>query len=230
MTNLIVLWLRCNLFFQSPKTFYCSTRFFDIWNLLTINPMVLTLLGVIPMTAETIVIQATKRGDASKGTVRKQRHSGLVPGILYKKGVSTKIEIATSNLPKGHTRSTVLKLVLDGVEKTVLMREVQVNPLNDKPIHFDFQEVEANDKVRIHVPLNFIGLTREQEKEGAFSIRTRYLEVKAPLAKLPKVIDVDVSGLKVEQSVHLHDLTLDKEVSVRTGKGQNLALASLVKI
>lgn len=192
--------------------------------------MVLTLLGVIPMTIETITIHAHKRGDASRGTVRKLRQSGLVPGILYKKGVSTKIEIAVSDLPKGHTRSSVLKLVIDGAEKTVLMREVQVDPLNDKPIHFDFQEVEANDKVRIHVPLNFIGLTREQEKEGSFSIRTRYLEVKAPLAKIPSVIDVDVSNLKADESVHLHDITLDKNIVVRTGKGQNLALASLVKI
>ena len=170
------------------------------------------------------------RGDASKGTVRKQRHSGLVPGILYKKGVSTKIEIAVSNLPKAHTRSSVMKLVLDGVEKTVLMREVQVNPLNDKPIHFDFQEVEANDLIRTHVPLNFVGLTREQEKEGSFSIRTRYLEVKAPLSKLPRSNEVDVSGLKAEQSIQLHDITLGEGIVVRTGKGKNLALASLVKI
>ncbi len=182
------------------------------------------------MTIETITIHAHKRGDASRGTVRKQRQSGLVPGILYKKGVSTKIEIAVSDLPKGHTRSSVLKLVIDGAEKTVLMREVQVDPLNDKPIHFDFQEVEANDKVRIHVPLNFIGLTREQEKEGSFSIRTRYLEVKAPLASIPSAIDVDVSNLKADESVHLHDISLDKNIVVRTGKGQNLALASLVKI
>lgn len=182
------------------------------------------------MTSEHITIHAKLRGEASKGTVRKQRHSGLVPGILYKKGVSTKIEIALTNLPKAHTRSSVMKLVLDGVEKTVLMREVQVNPLNDKPIHLDFQEVEPNDLVRIHVPLHFVGLTREQEKEGAFSIRTRYLEIKAPLSKLPRSIEVDVSGLKVEQSIHLHDITLSEGIVVRTGKGKNLALASLVKI
>jgi large subunit ribosomal protein L25 len=192
--------------------------------------MAVILIGVTSMTLENTVIHAKLRGDASKGTVRKQRHSGLVPGILYKKGVSTKIEIAITNLPKAHTRSSVMKLVLDGVEKTVLMREVQVNPLNDKPIHFDFQEVEPNDLIRTHVPLNFVGLTREQEKEGAFSIRTRYLEVKAPLSKLPGSIEVDVSSLKVEQSIQLHDITLGEGIIVRTGKGKNLALASLVKI
>lgn len=192
--------------------------------------MAATLIGVFSMTLENIVIHAKLRGNTSKGTVRKLRHSGLVPGILYKKGDSTKIEISTANLPKTHTRSNVIKLVLDGVEKTVLMREVQVNPLNDKPIHFDFQEVGPNEVIRTHVPLHFVGLTREQEKEGSFSIRARYLEVKAPLSKLPQKIEVDVSQLKVEQSIQLHDITPGEGVVVRTGKGKNFALASLVKV
>jgi large subunit ribosomal protein L25 len=110
------------------------------------------------------------------------------------------------------------------------MREVQVNPLNDKPIHFDFQEVEPGDKVRIHVPLHFVGLTREQEKEGHFSVRTRYLEVKTTLELLPKHIEVNVGHLKVEHSVRLHDLSLPHGVVVRSGHGKNIALASLVKV
>ena len=87
-----------------------------------------------------------------------------------------------------------------------------------------------NDKVRTHVPLNFVGLTREQEKEGAFNIRVRYLEVRCLLSKLPRAIDVDVSQLRADQSVQLFDLKLPKELYVKTGKGKNVALASIVKI
>ncbi|WP_161597783.1 50S ribosomal protein L25 [Fluviispira multicolorata] len=182
------------------------------------------------MTLENIVIHAQVRESASKSTVRKRRQSGLVPGVLYRKGTATQIAISASNLPKEHTRSCVVKLVLNDEEKSVLMREVQVHPITDKPLHFDFQEVQANDVVRTHVPLNFVGLTREQEKEGAFNIRTRYLEVKSKLSNLPRSIEVDVSGLKVDQSVQLHDLKLAEGIVVRTGKGKNVALASLVKI
>ncbi|BBH52216.1 50S ribosomal protein L25 [Fluviispira sanaruensis] len=182
------------------------------------------------MTLENIVIHAQVRESASKSAVRKHRQSGLVPGVLYRKGTAVQIAISSSNLPKEHTRSSVVKLVLNGEEKSVLMREVQVHPLTDKPLHFDFQEVQENDVVRTHVPLNFVGLTREQEKEGAFNIRTRYLEIKTKLANLPRSIEVDVSGLKADQSVQLHDLKLAEGVVVRTGKGKNVALASLVKI
>ena len=179
---------------------------------------------------ENISIQAELRKTSSKGELKKGRVSGTIPGIVYGKGAPTLIAIPVSNLPKKHTHTGILKLVVNGAEKTVLMREVQVNALTDKPIHFDFQEVAPEDKVRVHVPLNFVGLTREQEKEGAFNLRIRYLELKSPLKILPRSIDVDVSKLKVGESVQLFDLNLPKEILVRTGKGKNVALASLVKM
>lgn len=182
------------------------------------------------MTLENTTIQAELRSASSKGELKKGRTNGTIPGVVYHKGKSTLISIATSNLPKKHTHTGLIKLVLNGAEKTVLMREVQVDTLTSKPLHFDFQEVSAEDKVRTHVPLNFVGLTREQEKEGAFNIRIRYLEVKTILSKLPRTIDVDVSKLKAGESVQLFDLNLPKELFVKTGKGKNVALASIVKI
>lgn len=188
------------------------------------------LFGVNHMTLENITIQAELRDKSSKGEIKKGRKNGTIPGIVYQRGKSTPISIATSNLPKKHTHTGVVKLVLNGSEKNVLMREVQVDALTDKPLHFDFQEVSMDDKVRTHVPLNFVGLTREQEKEGAFNIRMRYLEIKSILSKIPRTIDVDVSQLKTGESVQLFDLKLPKDLFVKTGKGKNVALASLVKI
>lgn len=182
------------------------------------------------MNLENITIQAELRQVCSKGKIKKNRENGFVPGILYQNGKSTCITVAVSHLPKKHTHTGVVKLVVDGAEKTVLMREVQVDTLTGKPIHFDFQEVSPEDKVRAHVPLNFVGLTREQEKEGAFNIRVRYLEIKSFLSKLPRSIDVDVSQLKAGESIQLFDLKLPSDLFVKTGKGKNVALASIVKI
>ena len=188
------------------------------------------LFGVNHMTLENTTIQAELRNASSKGEIKKGRANGSIPGVIYCKGKSIPISIAVSNLPKKHTHTGLVKLVLNGAEKLVLMREVQVDTLTDKPLHFDFQEVSMEDKVRTHIPLNFVGLTREQEKEGAFNIRMRYLEIKSLLSKLPRTIDVDVSKLKAGDSVQLFDLNLPKDLFVKTGKGKNVALASLVKI
>lgn len=182
------------------------------------------------MSLENIIIQAELREQSSKGAIKAGRKNGSIPGIVYHKGKSTPISVLTSNLPKKHTHTGIVKLVVNGAEKTVLMREVQVDPLTDKPLHFDFQEVSQNDKIRAHVPLNFVGLTREQEKEGAFNIRIRYIEIRTLLSKLPRSIDVDVSKLKAGESIQLFDLNLPKDLYVKTGKGKNVALASIVKI
>ncbi len=182
------------------------------------------------MSSEKITIQAEHRAQAPRGFHKKSRLQGLIPGILYRQGKSFPISVHANTLPKKHSHSQVISMSIDGKEHSVLMREVQVNPLNDSPLHFDFQEVSSTDKVRVHVPLNFIGLTREQEKEGQFSIRVRYLELRTTVSQLPQQIDVDVSTLKAGESIQLFDLNLSKDFYVKTGKGKNVALASIVKL
>lgn len=173
-------------------------------------------------------IKAEVRTDITKSANRRLRLNGSLPGTLYSKGNATNIAISTATLPKEHTRSNVTRLSLDGNVKNVLMREVQVDPLNDQPIHFDFQEVSDTDKVRVNVPLEFVGFTREQEKEGNLGVLVRYLDTVGLMSDIPPTIKVDVSGLRAGGSVRLFDLQLPKGLRIRTGKGQNVALASLV--
>jgi len=182
------------------------------------------------MTEKSIVIHAQTRSEVGKTAARRLRQQGTIPGVLYHKGKAVQLAISAANLPKEHTRAQVVKLVLDQAEKTVVMREVQVDPLTEKPLHFDFQEVSPEDKITISVPIKYVGLTREQEKEGSFSIHTRYLLIKTKVAKLPTVIEIDVSHLKVTQSVFLRDVKVAPEVMIRTAKGKNIALASIAKI
>jgi len=182
------------------------------------------------MSSENIVIHVESRSKSSKGAIAQLRKTGLIPGVIYRKGTATQINVPLSNLPKGHTRAAQVKLVLDGVEKAVLMREVQINPLTDQPIHFDFQEVLQDDVINVDVPLNYVGLTREQEKEGNFSVLVRSLRIRSAVSAIPASIEVDVSKLKGGESVQLFDIGLPQSLRVLTGKGKNVALASIVKL
>jgi large subunit ribosomal protein L25 len=107
------------------------------------------------------------------------------------------------------------------------MRDVQVDPLKDTPLHMDFQEVAPTEIVKAKVPLNFTGLTREQEKEGSFKVLIRSLMVKGPANKLPESLNVEVGNLKVDESAHVGNLVLPEGVKLATAR--NLALASLVR-
>jgi large subunit ribosomal protein L25 len=121
-----------------------------------------------------------------------------------------------------------VKLSVGNAQKSVLMRDVQVDPLTDAPQHIDFQEVAPNDVVNVSVPLNYVGLTREQEKEGSFKVLLRSIEVVSQVSKIPVQIDVSVAHLKVDESAHLSDLVLPEGVKAKAQK--SLALASLVKL
>jgi large subunit ribosomal protein L25 len=184
--------------------------------------------GAVSMSVENIVIPAQMRALSTKGSTRKLRLEGNVPAVVYGSGKTHNISVAVKALPKGHTRSNLIKLDVEGKTLSVLMREVQVNPLTDAPTHIDFQEVKADQVVTVRVPLEFVGLTREQEKEGSFKTLIRSLEVQAPAAKLPSTLKVKVGQLAVDQTAHISDVELPEGIKLRSRK--NLALASLVRM
>lgn len=180
------------------------------------------------MTSQNFTINAQTREPASKGAIKKMRQTGLVPGIIYGRQGNTAISIPVKALPREHTRAALLNIAVGGATRMVIMREVQINPLNDQPIHIDFQEVQAGESVAVKVPLEFVGLTREQEKEGSFKTLLRSLEVVAPADKLPASLKVNVGHLKVDESAHIKDVEIPQGVALRSRT--NLALASLVKL
>ena len=180
------------------------------------------------MSAEKVIIKAQKRSLDNKSHAKKIRNEGFVLGNLSSQGKSTPIQLSEQGLPAGHQGTKLLTLELDGVEKLVFMRDVQVHPVSLKVQHIDLQEVDAKQHVRLRVPLKYVGLTREQEKDGAFKTLLRSLEVKAIASKIPESIEVSVGHLAVDQTVHMSDITAIDGVKFIASK--NLALASLVRI
>lgn len=179
------------------------------------------------MSTESIKIVAQARTLSTKGALREMRQNGVIPATVFGKTGTKNIAIPVKNLPKQHTRSSLVSLDVDGKSLTVVMRDVQVDPLKDTPIHMDFQEVGKSEVIKSKVPLNFVGLTRDQEKEGSFKVLIRSLMVKGPANKLPEALTVDVSRLKVDESAHVGDLTLPE--GIKLASSRNLALASLVR-
>ena len=180
------------------------------------------------MSSQPIVIKALSREQTSKGALYRARKTGVIPGVIYSKAGGFSITIPRANLPKEHTRAALVTIDVDGKSRLALMREVQINPLNDAPIHIDFQEVSLDQMVSVRIPLQFTGLTRDQEKEGSFKTLLRSVEVRAPAGKLPLALDVPVGHLKIDESAHLKDIQLPEGVILRAKR--NLALASLVRM
>jgi large subunit ribosomal protein L25 len=175
-----------------------------------------------------ITLKVSPRTLVSKGQIKALRKTGVIPAVVYGKKGTFPVSVDFKALPKGHTKSAMITLDVEGKHRSVLMKEVQVNPITDLPLHIDFHEVEGSDVVKVYVPLEFVGLTREQEKEGSFKILLRSIEVAGKAASLPLSLKVNVGQLKVDESAHLTDVEMPTDLKVFAQK--SLALASLVKL
>lgn len=180
------------------------------------------------MSSTTLNIQAELRSDLSGRASRQYRKAGNVLGVIYGRHGLTSITFPLKSMPAKHTGSQSLTIEVGGAKKTVVMREVQMDVIKTLPIHVDFQEVTPAEVINIQVPVNYVGLTKEQEKEGSFKVLRRSLEVRGPVGKLPEMVTIDVGHLKTGEHIQTTAVNLPDGVKLRAQKP--FAIASLTKL
>lgn len=156
--------------------------------------------------------------------VKKLRREGILPGNIYGKSTnSTAVQIKGKEFEKlfAETGETeVIDLQIDKEKKTrpVLIRDIQVDPVTNSPLHIDFMQVDLTEKVEAPVPIEFINeAPAVKESKGILLELLSEIEVEALPTNLPLKIEVDISGLgKVDDAIAVADLKLPKGVGVKT--------------
>ena len=111
--------------------------------------------------SEVIAITAETRADTGKGVARTLRREGKIPAIIYG-GKQAEVRVSTNlydfmrEYSKGHLTAKLVDLTVDGKTERVITRDVQVDPVTDKPLHADFMRLVKGSKVRVFVPVKFI--------------------------------------------------------------------------
>ena len=111
---------------------------------------------------QTVRIEAVARERAGKGAARATRRGGLVPGVVYgAKQEATLIaldpRVIIKELTKGGWQSHLYEVVVtDGPTERTIMRDVQFDPVTDRPVHVDFQRLAPGARIRISVPVVFL--------------------------------------------------------------------------
>ncbi|MBI4404930.1 MAG: 50S ribosomal protein L25 [Deltaproteobacteria bacterium] len=166
------------------------------------------------MEQETLSIDL--RNDTGKGVARKLRQSGKIPGVLYGLGSHRAIAVdpkaVHSQLMQGG-RNRICKLKGTDVDgKLALIKDYQVDPVSRKLLHVDLLEIDVQQKIQVTVALNFTGKSLGVAEGGILNIVNREIKVRCLPTQIPKVIDVDVTALKIGDSVHLDQLTLPEGI------------------
>ncbi len=162
---------------------------------------------------EKIIIKALER---SKKT-GKFKEQGFVPGVLYGEGMdapaSVKFEAAViKNLLAKHGSNAKIWVDYNGTEKFGFVKATQSDALSNKLIHLDIQVIAKDQKMKIQIPIRFIGEEALKEKDLELHISKHEVTVTGDMNKMPESIDVDVSNLEMGGQVTYDDFKLDESL------------------
>ena len=170
--------------------------------------------------AETITFAAERRETAGTGPARALRRAGKIPAIVYgghEKPLQVALtfkEVKRQVTTNARFFSSVVELDLDGEKVRVLPREAQLHPVTDDPLHVDFMRAEAGALVTVGVPVRFINEQQAPglKRGGVLNIVRREVELLCPADRIPAEIVADLSGLDINESLHISAVQLPEGV------------------
>jgi large subunit ribosomal protein L25 len=164
-------------------------------------------------------LKANARARSGTGGARAIRREDKVPAVVYGDGREPENIALNSRelnivIGRGKFLSTVFELDVDGKKTRVIPREVQLDPVKDRPIHVDFQRVSPGARIRVSVPARFIneGLSPGLKRGGVLNIVRHEIEVTCPADAIPEYFEFNLEGLEIGRSVHISAIKMPEGV------------------
>lgn len=160
---------------------------------------------------DVITLNAESRGTGTKAA-RAVRREGKVPCVLYghhNDPVAFSVGELDINKLIYTDEAYRVKIDMDGESWECILKDADFHPLTDRVLHADFQVLREGEKVTIRVPVRYHGTPVGQTAGGDTRYLTNELTVSCLPKDMPSHIDVDVSKLKVNQSILVRDLELE---------------------
>ncbi len=160
---------------------------------------------------KSVSISGSLRENVGKKDAKAQRAQGLIPCVLYG-GKEQKTFVVEESLFRNLLYTPEVKYVelnVDGLSCKAIVQETQFHPITDKLLHVDFLEVIDNKPITIEIPFKIKGTSPGVLKGGSLQKRARKLKVRGLLENIPEDITADISGLDIEDVIHIGDISVD---------------------
>lgn len=169
---------------------------------------------------EGFVVEVTARQDTGSGAARRIRKAGFLPSVVYHAGEgSTSVLISTREFMRlgAMARKSQIFTLKSNIEKLngrpAIVKEVQLDYIKKMPTHVDFLALNENEEVEIIIALKFVGEAPGVKLDGGIlTILTHEVTVKCLPRHIPKEFVVDISAMKVGNSIHLRDIAMPEGV------------------
>ncbi|MGE7989009.1 50S ribosomal protein L25/general stress protein Ctc [Lysinibacillus fusiformis] len=164
------------------------------------------------------VLSVTKRETGHRSTLTQLRKGGAIPAVIYGyKLDSTPISISAKEFKKSiqkNGQNSVFSLELEGKKVNVVVSEVQQCSLKDEVNHVDFLAINMAEELEADVPIRLVGQSVGVSEGGILMQPNLELKVKVKPAELPDYIEVDISSLKVGESLTVAEIRNQTPVEV----------------
>lgn len=183
--------------------------------------------------AETTKVVAKKRDRAGKGGARSSRREGLIPAVIYgDKQPPVMIAVEPKSIERELFREGYfnhrLKIDVEGADYDVLPRDVQVDPVTDRPLHLDFLRIGPESIITVQVPVHFRNEVASPgiKRGGVLNVVLHEITVRTKADSIPEYFEVDLTGLEIGHSIHMSTLKIPEGVRVVT-RDTNATVASI---
>ena len=151
-----------------------------------------------------------------------RREDSMVPAIIYGNEEESKnIKLKLNELTKASENelfyTQVLKILLEGNEEKVVLKELQREPVKGKFLHADFQRVSRKTKLKVIVPFRFNG---EEDCEGVktdggvLAKAISEIEIACLAGNIPEAIEIDITNLMLNEAIRLSDINLPEGAEI----------------
>lgn len=173
---------------------------------------------------EKINLKAKIREELGKEAVKKLRHQGFIPAVVYKGKDALNIKVSSKDfLETIHTKAgenVVVNLQVEGAASskkpspTAIIKEIQYHPVREDILHIDFNEISLTQTLTVKVPIAVKGEAEGIKEGGVLEHVLWEVEVECLPTQIPENISVDVSALKIGDSILVKDLQTPPEVKI----------------
>jgi len=183
---------------------------------------------------EKVTLKAVIREEFGKEASNRLRKTNCVPAVVYKKA-SKAIPLQVDAKELFHVLHTsaggnvIITLEIDSVakgqakkkDKTVIVKEIQYDPIKGNVIHLDFQEISLTDRITVNIAIETKGEPEGVKADGGILDHPiKELHIECLPTEIPEKIDVHVEALKIGDSIRVKDLSIPAGIKVLNDKEQ----------
>lgn len=155
-------------------------------------------------------LHALERQVSKHSAVRSLRDEGQIPAIIYGRNMESKpVQISYADFTKTireNGRNGIITLQVSDQKHSVILHDIQKDPLKSEIIHADFQVVDMLREVEIDVNIHLVGDAPGVKDGGVLQQSLHQLSIRVLPKNIPQAIEINVENLHVGDTISVHDV------------------------